>query len=134
WGDAHTRKLGTERASFLRPVKAAAGKGIIATINTDYPVTPIRQLCFLCPSVNREARSGNAGGPNERLNTIEGQKAITINGAYQYQEEKIKGSIEKGKFADLVILSEDITSVDPRKIRDVEVIETIKEGKTIFKK
>lgn len=134
WGDTHVKNLGEERASFLSPLKSAANKGIIATNHTDYGVTPLNQLFLLWTSVVRESRSGKVIGPNERLTPIEGLRAITINGAYQYFEEGTKGSIEKGKLADFVILSDDITTIAPAKIKDVTVLETIKEGKTIYKK
>jgi predicted amidohydrolase YtcJ len=134
WGDTHIKNLGIERASFLSPLKSAARKGIIATNHTDYGVTPLNQLFLLWTSVVRESRTGQIVGTNERLTPIEGLRAITINGAYQYFEENVKGSVEKGKLADFVILSDDITSIDPQKIKDVTVLETIKEGKTIYKK
>lgn len=134
WGDVHVRNLGIERASFLSPLKTAIKKGVVATNHTDYPVTPIDQLFLLWTSVARESRSGQIIGPDERLTPIEGLRAITINGAYEYQEEKIKGSIENGKLADFAILSDDITTIAPAKIKDVTVLETIKEGKTIYKK
>jgi len=134
WGDVHIRNLGIERASFLSPLKSAIKKGVVATNHTDFPVTPVNQLFLLWTSVVRESRSGKVIGPDERLTPIEGLRAITINGAYEYQEENSKGSIEKGKLADFVILSDDITTIDPSKIKDVTVLETIKEGKTIYKK
>jgi predicted amidohydrolase YtcJ len=59
-------------------------------------------------------------------------KSITINSAYQYGEEKSKGSLEPGKLADLVILDKNPLKVDPMAIRDIKVVETIKEGKTIY--
>ena len=64
---------------------------------------------------------------------MEAIKAVTINGAYQYFEEDTKGSIEEGKLADLVILDKDILSIDKEEIETIKVIETIKEGNTIFK-
>lgn len=134
WGDVHVQNLGTERANFLSPLKTALKKGIIATNHTDYGVTPLNQLFLLWTSVVRESRSGKIIGPDERLTPLEGLRAITINGAYQYFEEGTKGSIEKGKLADFVILSDDITTIKPGKIKDVTVLETIKEGKTIYKK
>lgn len=134
WGDVHTRNLGIERASFLSPLKTALKKGVTATNHTDYPVTPVNQLFLLWTSVARESRSGKIIGPNERLTPIEGLRAITINGAYEYEEEKIKGSIEPGKLADFAILSDDITTIPTTKIKDVTVLETIKEGKSIYKK
>lgn len=134
WGDVHTNNLGKERADFLSPLKTAAAKGIIATNHTDYGVTPLSQLFLLWTSVARESRSGVVIGEGERLSVIEALRAITINGAYQYQEETIKGSIEQGKLADFVILSKDITKIPVAEIKAVEVLETIKEGKTVYRK
>jgi len=134
WGDTHVQNLGKERAYFSSPLKSALKRGISFTNHTDYSVTPISQIFLLWTSVNRKSRSGEIIGPDERLTPIEGLRAITINGAYQYFEENSKGSIEKGKLADLVILSDNPTTIDPDKIKDIIVLETIKEGKTIFKK
>ena len=64
---------------------------------------------------------------------MEAIKAVTINGAYQYFEEDKKGSIEAGKLADLVILDKNPLTVDPQNIENIKVVETIKEGNTIFK-
>ena len=85
-------------------------------------------------SVNRLSRTNVVIGPDQRLTPLEGLRALTINGAYEYFEENSKGSLEKGKLADLVILSADPTTIDPQKIKDIVVLETIKEGKTIFKR
>ncbi|MFT3822579.1 MAG: amidohydrolase [Chitinophagaceae bacterium] len=134
WGDVHVQNLGEQRASFLSPLKTAGAKGLHPTNHTDYGVTPLNQLFLLWTSVARESRSGKVIGAAERLTPIEGLRAITINGAYEYFEENLKGSIEPGKLADLVILSDDITAIAPAKIKDVTVLETIKEGKTIYKK
>jgi len=99
WGDTHTQNLGVERASFLSPLKTAIKKQVVATNHTDYGVTPLNQLFLLWTSVARESRTGKIIGASERLTPIEGLRAITINGAYEYFEEKSKGSIEKGKLA-----------------------------------
>ena len=64
---------------------------------------------------------------------MEAIKAVTINGAYQYFEEDTKGSIEVGKVADLVIIDKDILSIDKKDIDTIKVVETIKNGNTIFK-
>ncbi len=134
WGDVHERNLGYDRARFLSPLKTAQSKGIVATNHTDYGVTPINHLFLLWTSVERKSRSGKVIGPEECLTPLEGLRAITINGAYEYFEEHLKGSIERGKLADLVVLSADILRIPPEQIRDVEVLETIKEGTTIYKK
>lgn len=60
-------------------------------------------------------------------------KAITINGAYIYREEDSKGSIEVGKRADLVVLSDNPLTVDPMAVKDIKVLETIKDGKSVYK-
>jgi hypothetical protein len=64
---------------------------------------------------------------------MEALKAVTINAAWQEGEEKLKGSIEPGKLADLVILSANPLKVDKSKIAEIQVMETIKEGKTVYK-
>lgn len=134
WGDVHVRNLGKERAWFLSPLKSAQNRQITFTNHTDFGVTPISQVFLWWTSVARESRSGQIIGPAERLTVLEGLRAITINGAYQYGEEKEKGSIEVGKKADLVILSENPLKIEVAKIKDIKILETIKEGKTIYKK
>jgi predicted amidohydrolase YtcJ len=68
------------------------------------------------------------------LTPYEALQSITINGAYQYFEENTKGSLKAGKLADLVILDKNPLKVDPMKIKDVVVLETIKEGNAVYKK
>jgi predicted amidohydrolase YtcJ len=134
WGDTHIKNLGKERAYFLSPTKSAIKKGIMYTNHTDYSVTPLNQMFLLWTSIARESRSGVVVGPDERLTPMEGLRAITINGAYQYFEEKTKGSLEEGKLADMAILSADPLTIPTAKIKDIVVLETIKEGKSIYKK
>jgi hypothetical protein len=83
-------------------------------------------------TVNRTSRSGKVMGPNERITPMEALKSFTIWGAYQHFEEDTKGSLEVGKLADLVILSDNPLTVDPTTIGNIVVLETIKEGKTIY--
>jgi predicted amidohydrolase YtcJ len=63
---------------------------------------------------------------------MEALKSITINAAYQYFEERTKGSLEPGKLADLVILDKNPLKVEPGVINKIQVVETIKEGKSIY--
>jgi hypothetical protein len=85
-------------------------------------------------TVTRRARgSGRIVGPEHRVDPITGLKALTIWSAYAHHEEATKGSLEPGKLADFAILSADPTAVVPTEIADIKVMETVKEGQTIFR-
>ena len=77
-------------------------------------------------------RRGAVLGPELRLSPREALKAVTIHAAYQYFMENERGSIAPGKRADLVILSGDPTAVEPMSIRQIRVLETIKDGTTVY--
>jgi adenine deaminase len=98
----------------------------------DAPVAFPDSMRVLSATVTRRSRSGAVIGPDQRVDVITALKAMTIWPAYQHFEEGSKGSIEKGKLADFVILSKDPTAVDPETLSQLKVTETIKEGKTIF--
>ncbi|MFP3833734.1 amidohydrolase [Chryseobacterium sp. SIMBA_028] len=135
WGDWHYSSVfGPERASFISPANSALKAGITFTIHHDSPVTPPDLITAVYAAVNRKTRSGRILGPDERITPLQALKAITINGAYQLQEENRKGSIKTGKLADLVILDQNPLTIDPEKIRDITVLETIKEGKSVYKR
>jgi predicted amidohydrolase YtcJ len=134
WGDVHVRNLGEPRAFFLSPMKTARARGLRPTNHTDAAVTPPDPLFTIWTAVNRTSRSGRVIGPDERVTPLEALKATTINAAYQYFEEATKGTIEPGKLADLVILSDNPLTVDPARIAEIRVLETIKEGKTVYKR
>ena len=135
WGDYHRDSvLGPERAARISPAKSAVDRGMVFTQHHDAPVALPSSIVILATQVNRTTRSGQVLGPDQRVSPMEALKSITINAAYQYFEEDTKGSIEPGKLADLVILSDDPLSVSPEALWDLEVVETIKEGETVFKK
>lgn len=132
WADVHLKNLGKERTEFLSPMKTARAMGLTMTNHSDSAVTPPDPLFIMWTSVNRVSRSGKVIGPNERISPMDALKSMTIDAAYQYYEEATKGSLEKGKLADLVILDANPTKIDPMKIKDIKVVETIKEGKTVY--
>ncbi len=133
WGDVHAENLGEERADFSSPMKTARELGLRMTNHSDFPGTPLDTMLVLWSSVNRVARSGQTIGSDERISVLDGLKALTLDGAYQYFEDDRKGSIEVGKLADFVILSANPTKVNPMTINDIKIAETIKEGKTVFR-
>jgi predicted amidohydrolase YtcJ len=129
----HLANRGKEQGEFISPAKSALARGIRFANHTDYYVAPIDQLFVVWSAVNRVSREGGVViGPDERISPLEALKALTINPAYWYREEKSKGSLEAGKLADLVILDKNPLTVDPMAIKDIKVLETIKEGKTIY--
>lgn len=132
FGDTHIKNRGLKQASFLSPLHTALAMGLPATNHTDFNVTPLDQMMVLWCAVNRLTRTGIVLGANERITPYQALQAITSNAAHQYFEENAKGSIRAGKLADLVILNQNPLRVDPLKIKDIKVVQTIKEGKTIY--
>ena len=122
-----------ERASEISLLKSAKDKGILYTLHQDAPVIEPNMLETIWCAVNRITKKGVLLGEAERVSVMDALKAITKNAAYQYFEEDIKGTIKEGKLADLVILDKNILKVDTMDIRDIKVVETIKEGNTIYK-
>ena len=133
WGDVHVENLGRERAFFLSPAKAAKSMGIRFSNHSDFAVTPLNPMFILWTSVSRTSRSGLVIGPDERLAPWDGLKALTIDAAYQYGEEQEKGSLEVGKLADLVLLDRNPLTVPVEAIKDIKIVETFKEGRSIFR-
>jgi len=132
FGEAHIKNRGLEQASFISPMKTAIDMGLRPTNHTDFSVVPMDQMMVMWTAVNRQLRSGEVLGAEERIVPMDALKAITINAAHQYFEEDQKGSIEPGKRADLVILDKNPLSVPAIDIKDIKVLETIKDGKTIY--
>jgi predicted amidohydrolase YtcJ len=82
--------------------------------------------------VNRRTPSGTVIGPDERVSPYAALGAVTRSAAYQLKEEKTKGTLEVGKLADMVVLSANPLKVDPVTIKDIKVLQTLKEGVTVF--
>jgi hypothetical protein len=83
-------------------------------------------------TVTRRSRSGDILGPHQRVDVMTALKSMTLWPAYQYFEEKDKGSIETGKLADFVILDKDPTAIDPETLDGIKVVQTIKEDMTVY--
>jgi hypothetical protein len=133
WGDRHRDIfLGPERAARISPERSALDRGMIYTTHTDSPVVPMEPILELWCSVNRITSSGKVLGADQRVPVAAALRAMTINAAYQNYEEKGWGSIEVGKHADMVVLSDNIMKVDPMALKDIKVLATISEGKTVY--
>lgn len=132
WGDIHVKNFGPERAAGLSPAGSALECGIPFTLHQDSPVIPPDMLETVWCAAVRRTSSGRLLGPEERLPVHQALRAVTINAAYQYFEEREKGSLKAGKRADLVILSADPLKMPPMKLRDIQVLETIKDGAALY--
>lgn len=113
-------------------MRDAIDAGLRPSNHTDFVVAPLDQMMMLSSAVNRVSRAGKEVGLDQRITAYEGLKAMTEWGAEQYGEEASKGTLAVGKLADLVILDRDPLQVEAAAIRDIQVVETIKEGRTVF--
>ena len=102
------------------------------TLHHDAPIAGIGMLPVAAASVNRLTSSGQPLGFDQRITAFEALRAITADAAWQYFEEDRKGTLEVGKLADLVVLTADPLAIDPLEIADIQVLETIKEGQTVY--
>lgn len=134
FAEAHIANRGREQTMNISPMREAINKGLVPTNHTDFVVAPLDQMFMMWTAVNRLSRGGKVIGVDQRVTPLEALKAMTINVAQQYGEESSKGSLEVGKLADLVVLDQNPLKVEAIKIKDIKVMETIKEGKSIFRR
>lgn len=123
---------GKERLENMFAVKSFLDAGINVTQTSDYPPGPFEPMMALQSSVTRTDMSGNVWGPSQKISVEEAIKVGTINGAYASYEEDIKGSLESGKLADLVVLEKDPAQVDPSTIIDIKIERTMVDGNWVY--
>jgi len=132
-GDAVVRMWGEDRAGQSMAARTMLEEGIPFTFSHDAPVSPQPWILTLVAcGVNRRTPSGRVIGPDQRISPYAALRAVTATAAWQIKEEKAKGTLEPGKLADLVILEKNPLTVPIDAIHEVVVLETIKEGKTVF--
>lgn len=133
-GDTVLKLWGPERASHSMAANTMIQKGMRFTLSHDAPITPRPVILpLLDAAVNRASASGSVIGPKERITPYQALLGVTNYAAYQIKEEGAKGTLEVGKLADLVILDKNPLKVDPTTIKNIGVVETIKEGKSIYR-
>jgi len=129
----YVENLHEEHAAHNNPVKSPMDHGVFVALSSD--ILPIGPMVGIYAAVTRKGVSGATYAPEEEAITVE--EAIigyTRNGAYITFEEDIKGTLEPGKLADMIVLSEDILTVDPERILDIEVETTILGGRVVFER
>ncbi len=132
FADAHITNRGELQARYISPMRDAIDAGLRPSNHTDFVVAPLDQMFMLWSAVNRISRDGEKVGEDQCVTAYEGLKTMTEWAAEQYGEQDLKGTLEVGKLADLVILDQDPVKVEPMAIEDIRVIQTIKEGATVF--
>jgi predicted amidohydrolase YtcJ len=123
-----TKHLGVKRAKWLHPLKTLIQEGIKVAGGSDCPMEPLNPMLGIQDVVVRECF------PEQRLSIEEALGLYTIYAAYSSNEEKVKGSIEEGKFADLTILSKDPLTVTANEINCIKVEMTIINGEIVYSK
>ncbi|MEX3622913.1 amidohydrolase [Viridibacillus arvi] len=135
WGDRHKNIfLGPKRAERINPVKEADDLGLLYTLHSDCPITPISPLFSVWAAVNRLTRDGIVLGADQRIDVETALKSMTSFGAKLNFEEEELGSLEVGKFADFVVLDQDPTAINPINIKDIQILSTIINGEVVYEK
>jgi predicted amidohydrolase YtcJ len=121
------KRLGPERIKYVYPLRSIINSGVILAGASDAPIESADVLRAIQVSITR-----NGFIPEQAITAYEGLKMFTWNAAYALGQEKIKGSLEKGKLADFVVLDQDITAVPSEKIADIKILGTYHRGKKIY--
>lgn len=132
YGDVYLKILGQERANNISPLNSAAKKGVRIGIHNDTPSSGPNVLFSIWSAVNRKTFSGKTLGEEQKIDAYQALQGFTANAAYQYKEELFKGSLAKGMLADLVILDANPLKAIPDEIKNIQVLQTIKHGKTLY--
>jgi len=130
-------RIGKKRTEFAYPFKTMLQNGILCAGGSDAPIEPVEPLLGIHAAVTRKRKEEHHDGyiPHEKISIKEAIQLYTIGGAYASNEENVKGTIEKGKYADLTVLSHDLLQLkDPDEILDTSVEMTIIGGKQTYTK
>ena len=126
-----------KRIDYTHPYKTFLEAGVKLCMGSDWSVAPLNAIVGIYAAVTRQTLDGgNPMGwiPKQKISVVDAIKGYTINNAYAAFEEKEKGSIEPGKLADMVVLSDDILTIKPEKIQNVKVLMTVFDGKIVYEK
>ena len=126
------KEYGAERLNSMFALRSFLDAGIPATMSSDYPPGPFEPMMFLQSSVTRTDIKGNVWGPKQRITVEEALRVATIHGAHASFEEHLKGSIEPGKLADLVVLGRDPLKEDPASLVTIPIQGTMVGGRWMY--
>ncbi|WP_141773944.1 amidohydrolase family protein, partial [Mycobacterium tuberculosis] len=135
WGDVIVDDLfGAQRGSRWMPAGSAVAAGMRISLHNDPPVTPEEPLRNISVAATRVAPSGRVLAPEERLTVEQAIRAQTIDAAWQLFAEDAIGSLQVGKYADMVVLSADPRTVPPEQIADLAVRATFLAGRQVYRR
>lgn len=132
--EAYLSGLGRERLRYAYAMRTFFDRGIVAAASTDAPVCSTSAMLGIQTMVTRRNAAGQALWPKECISLEEAVRAYTYNGAYATFEERIKGTIEPGKLADLTVLETDLRAVEPAALGSVRVDLTIIDGEIVYQR
>jgi predicted amidohydrolase YtcJ len=132
-GDGMVRALGPERAGWAYRYRSLLDAGIVVPGSSDRPVVDGAPLRGMHAMVNRLTDSGQPCGPDEAVSGLEALTAYTLGSAHASHQEHDRGTIQVGKLADLVVLSDDPATVDPTTIEDIRVLRTYLGGEEVWR-
>ncbi|CAM1344336.1 amidohydrolase [Tenacibaculum amylolyticum] len=134
YGDVlDTKILGSERTQKILPVNTAIKKGVISSLHADQPMFESNPFKLIATAIKRETKTGKVIGIKEKIDIITALKALTINAAYQINMEDKIGSLEKGKYADFIILDKNPLQVSTDKLDKIKCTATYVNGnKVVF--
>jgi predicted amidohydrolase YtcJ len=125
---------GEEQMKHCMAYRSFFDNGIRVAAGSDFSPGPFAPLMGIQGMVTRTGWNGETWGANQRIRADEALQVNTINGAYNSHEQAIKGSITLGKLADFVVLADDPLTVSKDKIKDIEIVETVIGGSTVYRK
>ncbi len=131
FGDGYIRNYGQARADTMFPARSLIARGVPVAGSSDAPVTRQAPLFGIEQALTRATMDGQVCGPDERVDLATALRMHTINGAFASFEEHLKGSLEPGKLADLVVLGEDLARVPASEIHQVPVAMTVSGGRVV---
>jgi predicted amidohydrolase YtcJ len=129
------KRLGPERVKCAYAWRSVKDSGAHLPLSSDFPGETLNPFYGIYAAITRQDPEGNPPGgwhPEQKLTLEEALRGYTVEAAYAEFEEKDKGSIEKGKLADLTVISEDITKIPPREILSIRVLTTFVGGKAVY--
>jgi predicted amidohydrolase YtcJ len=141
-GDALKDVFGPERMAYFLPFRSLIDRGLVVVGGSDHmirfdareAINPYHPFYGMWMAITRKTVGGVVLNPEQRISREEALRMWTLNGAYNTFEEKLKGSIEPGKLADLVIVSKDYSSCPIEEIKDIEPLETIVDGRVVYRR